>query len=258
MKKITINLLLLFALSQQAQSAGVGNVATGFSSEVTQLAQFAADGIAYGLDYAEQVAQYAQLVETYKNQFKSYKLMLQNIEKLSPRQWNEFRESILGLKKALEYGEGVSYTMANYDQQFNKLFKGYDHYRNQAQQDKIDFTKTYKQFNKSTRDTLNGALKSLNLQASDMQSDEETMRLLEQQSLSAAGQKAAIQAASQIALHQTHQLKELRSTIMTQINLQSEYMLVENEKEEFQNAISTVKATQGIKPNFNNDKHIGY
>ncbi len=78
MKRTLIKLLLIISFSQQAQSGSVGNIYTGISSEVTQLAQFAADGVAYGLDYAEQVAQYAKLVETYNNQFQSYKLMLKN------------------------------------------------------------------------------------------------------------------------------------------------------------------------------------
>ena len=258
MKKILINILIILSLSQQIQSASLGNIYTGFSSEVTQLAQFAADGIAYALDYAEQVAQYAKLVETYDNQFRSYKLMLQNISQLSPRQWNEFRQSVLGLKQALEFGDGVSYTMANYDQQFNKLFKGYSHYLNKAQNGTIDFSTTYQQFNTSTRDTLNGALKSLNLQATDMQSDEATMQYLQQKSLSAAGQKSAIQAASQIALHQTHQLKKLQQTIMTQVNLQSEFMLTKNEKQAFQEALSKTKATKGIKPIIGDETPIGY
>ncbi len=258
MKRTLIKLLLIISFSQQANSGSVGNIYTGISSEVTQLAQFAADGVAYGLDYAEQVAQYAKLVETYNNQFQSYKLMLQNISQLSPRQWNEFRQSVIGLKHALEFGDGVSYTMANYNQQFSKLFKGYNHYLSKAQNGTIDFTTIYKQFNTSTRDTINGALKSLKLQASDMMSDEATMQYLQQKSLSAAGQKSAIQAASQIALHQTHQLKELRNTIMTQINLQSEFMLTQNEKKAFQEAISKAKTTKGIKPIIGDETPIGY
>ncbi len=258
MKKIVINLLFIISCSQQIQSMSTGNIYTGFASEVTQLAQFAADGVAYGLDYAEQVAQYAKLVETYNNQFQSYKLMLQNITQLSPRQWSEFRQSVLGLKHALEYGEGVSYTMANYNQQFSKLFKGYNHYLNKAQNGTIDFTATYKQLNKSTQDTINGALKALKIQASDMMSDEATMQYLQQKSLSAVGQKSAIQVASQIALHQTHQLKELRNTIMTQINLQSEFMLTQNEKKAFQEAISKAKSTKGIKPIIGDETPIGY
>jgi len=256
MKKVTISLLLILSLSQQAQTASVANVYTGFSSEVTQLAQFASDGVAYALDYAEQVAQYKKLVDTYKNQFTSYKLMLQNIEKLSPRQWNEFTQSVINLKHALEFGEGMSYTMANYDQEFSKLFKGYNHYLKQAQNGNIDFISTYKNLNRSTRDMANGALKSLGLQASDMQSDEATMQYLQKLSTSAVGQKAAIQAASQIALHQTHTLKKLQQTMMTQVNLQSQYMLENSEKKAFQEAISRTKATKGIRPIIGNEKHV--
>ncbi len=258
MKKVTINILLLVTLTQQAPSASAGNVATGFASEVTQIAQFAADGIAYGLDYAKQVQQYLTLVETYENQFRSYKLMLQNISELSPRQWREFTASVLGLKEALEYGESISYTMANYEQEFKKIFKGYDHYLTQAKNGTLDFSSTYQQLNTTTRDTLNGTLKSLKLQALDMQTDEATMKYLEQKSLSAPGQKAAIQAATQVAIHQTHQLKELRNTIMTQINQQSEFMLSQNEKQAFQEAISKDKATKGIRPIIGDETPIGY
>ena len=256
MHKISIKLLLFLSLSQQAQTASVANVYSGFSSEVTQLAQFASDGVAYGLDYAKQVEQYRQLVETYKNQFNSYKLMLQNIKKLSPRQWNEFSKSVMGLKHALEFGEGMSYTMANYAQEFSKLFKGYNHYLTQAKNGNIDFIGTYGKLNTSTKDMANAALKSLGLQASNMQNDEATMQYLQNLSTSAAGQKSAIQAASQIALHQTHTLKKLQQTMMTQVNLQSQFMLENSEKKAFQEAISRTKATKGIKPIIGDETHV--
>ena len=256
MKNYILSLLLVSAISTNLNALSAGNVATGFSSEVTQLAQFAADGVAYGLDYAEQIAQYQQLVETYNNQFISYNLMLQNIAQLSPRQWNEFSQSVVGLKQALEFGEGISYTMANYDQQFSNLFKGYNHYLTEAQNETLDFVSTYKGLNKSTHDMANAALKSLGLQSSDMQSDELTMKQLQNLSSSAVGQKSAIQAASEVALHQTHTLKKLQQTIMTQVNLQSQYMLEESEKNAFQEAISRNKATKGIKPIIGNEKRV--
>lgn len=243
-------------LSPNLHSASAGNVYTGFSSEVTQLAQFAADGVAYGLDYAQQLQQYANMVERYRNQFESYRLMLQNISQLSPRQWNEFSQSVIQLKQALEFGEGMAYTMANYEQQFNQLFKGYDHYLQEAQNERIDFINTYKQLNQSTQDMADGALRSLGLQALEMQSDEATMLQLQQLSTSAAGQKSAIQAASQIALHQTHTLKKLQQTVMTQVNLQGQYMLESSEKKAFQEAISQTKATKGIKPTIGNESQV--
>jgi len=255
--KQLLNIIIVITVSSSnVYSASAGNVATGFSSEVTQLAQFAADGIAYGLDYAQQLQQYANMVERYRNQFESYRLMLQNISGLSPRQWNEFSQSVIQLKHALEFGEGMAYTMANYDQQFNQLFKGYDHYLKEAQNERIDFIATYKKLNTSTQDMANGAIRSLGLQAHEMQSDEVTMQQLQQLSTSASGQKSAIQAASQIALHQTHTLKKLQQTVMTQVNLQGQYMLESSEKKAFQEAISQTKATKGIKPTIGNESQV--
>lgn len=256
MKQIIKSIVTITLLSSYAHSASAGNVATGFSSEVTQVAQFAADGVAYGLDYAQQLQQYANMVERYRNQFESYRLMLQNIAQLSPRQWDEFTQSVIQLKQALEFGEGMAYTMANYEQQFSQLFKGYDHYLQEAQNERIDFINTYKQLNQSTQDMADGAIRSLSLQAQDMQNDESTMLQLQQLSTSSAGQKSAIQAASQIALHQTHTLKKLQKTVMTQVNLQSQYMLESSEKKAFQEAISHNKATKGIRPIIGNERRV--
>jgi len=69
-----------------------------------------------------------------------------------------------------------------------------------------------------------------------MQTDEGTMRTLSNLSTSAAGQKAAIQAANEIALHQTHQLKKLEQTIMAQANMQSAYMAKQNEEKDLRAA----------------------
>jgi len=259
MKKITISLALIASLSVNIYATPAANLATGFSSEVTQLAQFAADGVAYGLDYAEQLAQYRNMVQRYQNQFTSYRMMLQNIGQLPQAQWNQFAQSVMGLKQALEFGDGLSYTMGNYDQQFNDLYKGYDSYLQTANgiDDPIvrqqGFATQYKKIMKSTRDTLNGSLKSLGLQDLDLMTDEATMRQLQTLSSSAGGQKAAIQAASEIALHQTHTLKKLQKTIMTQANVQSAFMLAQNEEKALKRAASSAYKSNRETINPNND-----
>ena len=83
----------------------------------------------------------------------------------------------------------------------------------------------------STKDTVQGALQSLKLQEQDLQSDEAVMAALQRQSQSAVGQLSAVQAANQIALHQTTQLKKLQKTIMTQSNLQAEWIAHQNDQE---------------------------
>ena len=262
MKKISISLALVASLSLNIHAASAANVATGFSSEVTQLAQFAADGIAYGLDFAKQVQQYRNMVQRYQNQFTSYKMMLQNIGQLPQAQWDQFAQSVVGLKQVLEFGDGLSYTMGNFDQQFNKLYKGYDSYLLTAKgisDPKVrrqGFATQYKDIMKSTRDTLNGSLKSLGLQDLDLVSDEATMRQLQALSSSAGGQKAAIQAASEIALHQTHTLKKLQKTIMTQANTQNAFMLAKNEQKDLKKAASAAYKSNRAVINPNDDVNM--
>ena len=221
-------------ISTSANAGSVGGF--GGALEVTQDAQWAADigdrAISYSKQlqqYATQVMQYQQQIQQYVNQFQSYKMMLQNIGKLPEAQWRQFQNQVMQLKKAVEFGQSISYTAANFDQRFKSTFKGYDDYL--AQGCKLNFTNEYKKMYQTTQDTVQGTLKSLKLQEQDLQSDEAVMAALQRQSQSAVGQLSAVQAANQIALHQTTQFKKLQKTIMTQANLQAEWIAHQNEQE---------------------------
>jgi len=235
MKKLGLSAVcaaMLFTTSANAGSVG----GFGGSLEITQDAQWMADigdrAISYSKQleqYATQVLQYQQQIQQYVNQFQSYQMMLQNIGQLPESQWRQFQNQVLQLKQAVEFGQSVSYTAANFDQKFKDTFKGFDQYLQQAQGGNLDFTAEYKNMYQSTKDTVQGALQSLNLQEQDLQSDEAVMAALQQQSQSAVGQLSAVQAANQIALHQTTQFKKLQKTIMTQANLEAEWIAKKNE-----------------------------
>jgi P-type conjugative transfer protein TrbJ len=70
------------------------------------------------------------------------------------------------------------------------------------------------------------------------------MRQLQTLSSSAVGQKSAIQAANEIALHQTHQLKKLEQTIMTQANMQGEFIAKQNEEKALKDAMKDAMKAQ--------------
>ena len=72
----------------------------------------------------------------------------------------------------------------------------------------------------------------------------------QQQSRSADGQLKVIQAANEIALHQTEENKKLRWTLMTQANTQAAYMAAQNEKETAKDALSE-RRQQYTTPNIN-------
>ncbi|RRS31411.1 MAG: hypothetical protein P794_03905 [Epsilonproteobacteria bacterium (ex Lamellibrachia satsuma)] len=260
MKKITISTILVAAIMTTSLNAGsVGGF--GGSLETTQWARFGAETVDRANAYTEQLKQYAtqlqqyeQQIMQYQNQFDSYKAMLQNIGQLPQQQWDQFSQSVMGLKQSLDFGQSLNFTASSYDQDFSKLFKGYDQYLASAKNGSLNFGDTYKQLNKSTRDTVNGALKSLGLQASDMENDESTMRQLQTLSSSATGQKAAIQAASEIALHQTHTLKKLQQTIMTQANMQGEFMAKQNEEKALKQAATEAYLSDYEEPSNADDR----
>ena len=261
MKKITISTILAAAV-MTTSSLNAGGAVAG-ALEPTQWARFGAETLdranAYTTqlrEYATQIQQYQQQVQQYINQYKSYEMMLRNIGQLPQQQWDQFSQSVLKLKDAVNFGEGINFAASSYNNDFSKLFKGYDQYLASAKDGSLNFGDTYKQLNQSTRDTVNGALKSLGLQATDMANDESTMRQLQALSSSATGQKAAIQAASEIALHQTHTLKKLQQTIMTQANMQGEFMAKQNEEKALKQAATEAYLSDYEEPSHTDDRPL--
>ena len=257
MKKITISTILAAVLMTTQSFALFGY------DIVYDPVQTGKAIIEYGKQakrWGKTIEHYRKEVESMKNQFLSYKMMLQNIGKLPETQWNEFQKQFIELGKIVDFGESINYSSASYDTKFNQLFKGYDKYLADAagkttSQNAVDFQTQYKKLSTSTRDTVNGALKSLGLQAKDLENDEATMKQLQALSSSAVGQKAAIQAANEIALHQTHTLKKLQQTIMTQANMQGEYIAKQNEEKTLKKA-ATDAYTKPIQVNTGDDKPL--
>jgi len=212
--------VLLVSIPTQSKAfLGFGDIVFDIPHTVTTVAGWLAEA-----------ENWYETLDNYKNQYDTYKSMLQNIGTLPPEQWDEFTKSFLDLQKSLEYQEAISFGAADFDSKFQKIFPGFDKYLGDAKSGNLDFQGIYKNLNQSTNDTVNGALKSIGLQFKDMQNDEVTLKKLQQLSQSATGQLGAIQAANAIATHQTHTLKKLQQTIMTQTNMQGQYYAMKNEK----------------------------
>lgn len=73
------------------------------------------------------------------------------------------------------------------------------------------------------------------------------MNLLQVQSQSADGQLKAVQAANEIALHQTDTLKKLQYTLMTQASTQAQWIGAQNDKDTAKRALSE-RRNQFTKP----------
>jgi P-type conjugative transfer protein TrbJ len=112
---------------------------------------------------------------------------------------------------------------------FKQMYPGYQKLLDSGN---VDPTSVYKGLSAQTNSTVNDALKQLNLSQADLENDQSTMRELQNVSQSAQGQLGAIQAANEIALHQTNTLKKLRQTMMMQANMQAQAMAAEQAKED--------------------------
>lgn len=227
--------------------------ATGLIAGATEFTQIT-NMVQLIMQYATQIEQYATQLNTLQQNIQQVRMQAQNLVNLPAGIWNKFTDNIMSLKNIIQQGQGITFAASNLDSQFAAMYPGYDGHFTAAGQSlasrNATFTDRYKQINTSTRDNINGALKSLNLQMNDLNSDAATMSMLQSQSQSADGQLKVIQAANEISLHQTEQMKKLQWTLMTQANTQAAYMAAQNEKETAQRALSERRQQYTI-PNTN-------
>jgi len=227
MKKVTISIFTAMVIANAGSVGGVGG-ATEWT-QLTNNAQLASQYTKQVQQYATQIQQYQQQVAQYTNQFQSYKMMLENIGQLPQRQWQQFETSVNGLRNIMSQTGGMTYTASNYSQQFSAMNPGYDKL---LQTEGLNPSDIYKQTSDETRNTVDGALKYMNMSQKDLEDDQTTMRELQNLSTSATGQKAAVQAANEIALHQTAQLKKLHQTMMVQANVQNQAIVAEQTRKD--------------------------
>ena len=230
----------IFGLNCFAGGAGGG------STEVTQLL----NNTELVAQYGKQAAILANEVQQLSQAVHQSQMMLQNLQQLSPTQWNRFQSNALQLRDVVQKAEGLSFAGSNLDTQFSNNYPGYQKHYTSAGESSINsrtstFSDQYKKMNETTRNSVNGSLKTLNAQYEDFEEDDKTMQLLQEQSQSADGQMKAIQASNEIALHMTEAIKNLQWTLMTQTNMQASWIAHQNEKDAAERALAERRRNVG-------------
>lgn len=218
-----------------------GSRAMGLIAGATEFTQIA-NNIELIMQYATQVQQYATQLENLQNDIEQLNTMMKNLESLPSGAWNHFINQMVNLKNIVQQSEAITFAASNLDSQFNAMYPGYAGYEafaaQQLGQRTTSFSDHYKKINRSMRDNINGQLKSLKLQMDDFNTDASTIATLQNQSRNADGNLKVLQAANEIALHQTEENKKLRWTLMTQANTQAAWVSAQNEKATAQRALS--------------------
>ena len=226
MKKILLSIsLLLFSFSSLEGSSFAGAL------ETTQLGQWLDDKM-------DSIQDYKQFALNVQKNIQQLETMRTNLKKLSPRDWIDFEDQVRELKRLVSYQEALSYSASNYEQLFKDKYKNYGDFVSmyQGTTNVTDFNKEYETLNTTTRNTVESALKQLNLSMDDMENDKVVMNRLKSLSKSSVGQKQAISVVSQISLHSIEQLKKLEKVLMSNQQLHAAWIAKQNTKEEMEDA----------------------
>lgn len=182
----------------------------------------AASWIQHAKMILNQANEYKTQVDQYNNQIQQYQNMVENTKSLTSYQWDNANGVINNL---LESTNTIDY----YKQEAGSLQAYLDRFQSQDYYQKIPFfhdeeLKKIRQSKLSAsvaqKRANDAMLKGIDKQQQNLKKDSETLRTLQTQAQNATGQKQALQAASQLASNQSHQLLQIRGLLIAQQNAQ--------------------------------------
>ena len=205
-----VNLLSLVVLFGSASVyAGGGGGITG-ATEMTQLA-----------NNAELVAVLGKEAENLAYTINQYEGMVKDWAKLPEFIKTGAAQDLAQLAKVVDYGQALAYSSAGLEGDFTGLYKGFDYYKglsgSQAKDAKLQ---QYVDWAKTTQDSVLGALKGANMQASQFSSETAALEAVKAQMATAQGANQILQAGGQIAGQQVEQLQKLRELQMASMQMQ--------------------------------------
>ncbi|MEW5833301.1 MAG: hypothetical protein AB1763_10745 [Campylobacterota bacterium] len=235
--------------------------AAGDASQALQTVQWATAEIGNAMNLSKQLEQIALLTQTLQQNIQAVQMAQQNLQALSAMDFSNFNTYVDQLANVMVATNGISYQMGNLDTRFGQLFPGYDeHTRIGAMGDirgqASSYAQYYRTLTDANRGTVLGTLRNLAAVNNDLRADQLSMNMLKLQSRNAVGNKSAIQAANEIAMHQTETIKKLHSTMLAQTNLMAQNVADENERRALREAKKDAWLTGGKKPIKGDEKDI--
>ena len=226
MNKMTLSLVLaVAALTSTAARSGIPVV------DATNLTQNIVSAL-------ENVAQYSQLIISYETQLQQYENMLTNTAALPTQTWSQVQGTINGLTNAMQGLNAMTNGAGSIQSYLNK-FDNSSAYASQPCFNGATCTPSQLQATQianaagtaSVKSATDSQLQALQQQQASLSTDAATVQRLQSSAGSADGQKAALDAANQLAGAQANQLLQIRALLIAQQTAQAAAL-------EHQNAVS--------------------
>lgn len=206
------------SIASHTSSAQAG-AATGAATEWTQLLNNSELISLVGQSSEQirnQITQITQLAEQIQNQLRIYQNMVQNTASLPEYVWGRVEADLTQLRRVVEQGQGIAFSMGQADDVLRQRFKSYSELKS-AVNNGESFSSSYQAWSQTNRDTIAGSLRAASLTASQFDTEEATMNELRSVSQSADGQMKALQIGHQLAVQQVAQMQKLRALVSQQM-----------------------------------------
>ncbi|OQX05070.1 MAG: P-type conjugative transfer protein TrbJ [Thiothrix lacustris] len=220
MKKVTgLAFSVALALTAGAVNAagGAASLATG-AKEWTQLA-----------NNAELVGIYGQEVAHIAETIKQYEVMLKENKTLPNFVTNSIAGKVQELANIVQFQDALSYAMQNMDAKFTETYKGEGNYP--ADMTPEQWRGLVVDMNKTTQDSVRGALKAANLQSLDFANESDTLDVLRSQMSTAEGTNQILQTSGQISGMLVNSMQQMRQLQAASMQMQGAEMAAKAEKE---------------------------
>ncbi|VUA73552.1 conjugal transfer protein TrbJ [Campylobacter coli] len=188
-------------------------------------------------DYAMQLQQYEQMYSQLQQQIQMVQMQKQNLERLTKEDWDNLGTVLYQTRNVMNKVNGISYDIGNVSRKFEDTYKDFEGYSNdlenatnESERNKI-YSDRYKQIAETNQNTFNGTLQQLELRYQDLESEDALIAKLKQNSQNSNGNLQAVQATNDLLAYQIDEIRKLRSVIMDQSNMLTNYLASQNNKQ---------------------------
>ncbi|MFZ1083656.1 MAG: P-type conjugative transfer protein TrbJ, partial [Terracidiphilus sp.] len=175
------------------------------------------------LHYETQIQQYATQLQQAQMQIQhleqAYKQTTAMVQGIGNGNFNfsAIANDLSALNGAVQYGNGLAYSMANLDDEFNARFPGY------GSANPTNYAGMYRNWYKTNLDTAHSALKVAGLQYSQLNNDAALVQTLQQQSQNSTTLLQTLQVGNSLAAQELAEMEKLRQLMLTDITSKATY-----------------------------------
>ncbi len=142
--------------------------------------------------------------------------------------WSDNTNRMSQMASILNQLQSLSYAAGNLDQQFRKLYPGY--------QSSQDYSQDYKDRMQSTLNTINGVLQTTGMTMNEFQDQSDRLKALQNMAQGTQGQTQIMQVNTEVLSALASGVQMMHQTFLAQSNAQTSYMATQIQNEESKKA----------------------